>query len=92
MFENVKTLELDGLKSSKPLAGIPIIELNNVQDAFLYDSFPASGTDIFLSLKGDKTNGITLDGNNLKNVRTPLIKSTEVKGGFDLKSRNILAE
>ncbi|WP_256012343.1 glycoside hydrolase family 28 protein [Desertivirga xinjiangensis] len=88
--ENVKTLEIDGVKSFKPHAGVPIVELTNVEDAFLYDSFPAAGTDVFLRLKGERTKSITLDGNNFKNVKTPVIKEAGVAETIQVEPRNIV--
>src|SRR5690606_11721325 len=76
--ENVKVLEIDGVKSYKPHSGVPIVQLHNVEDAFVYDSFPAAGTDIFLKLSGGQTKGIILDGNNFKNVKTPVVSGAEI--------------
>lgn len=83
--ENVKTLEVDGVKSFKPHSNVPILDFTNVEDAFVYDAFPAQGTDVYLRLKGDKTKNITLDGNNFKNVKTPLLKESSV-------TENVLVE
>ena len=82
--ENVSSLIVDGVKSFKPYAGTPIVDLTNVQDAFLYNSFPASGTDVFLRVKGEKTKGITLNGNNFRNVKTPLEKDKSVTENISL--------
>ncbi|WP_207425283.1 glycoside hydrolase family 28 protein [Pedobacter sp. SYSU D00535] len=88
--QDVNVLEIDGVKTFKPHAGVPVVELNNVQDAFVYDSFSPAGTDIYLKLGGEKTKGITLDGNNFKNVKTPLVKDAAVKEVINLDPRNIL--
>ena len=88
--ENVKLLEVDGVKSFTPHAGIPILDFTNVEDVFVYDSFSPAGTDIYLRLKGDKTKGITLDGNNFKNVKTPVVKGNEITEIIQLEQRNIV--
>ncbi|KAA8486392.1 glycoside hydrolase family 28 protein [Arcticibacter tournemirensis] len=77
--ENVKTLVVDGLKSFTPLPGVAIADLTNTEDAFFYNSFPVSGTEIFLKLSGEQTKGIVLKNNNLRNVKTPVIQDISVK-------------
>jgi hypothetical protein len=54
------------------------VQLTDVDDAFLYNSFPRPGTDIFLQLTGEKTKNITLDGNNFRHVKTPVVKDKSV--------------
>ena len=88
--ENVKMLEVDGVKSFTPHANVPILDFTNVEDAFVYDSFSPAGTDIYLKLKGDKTKGITLDGNNFKNVKIPVVKENGVTEIVQLEQRNIV--
>lgn len=88
--ENVKIMEIDGVKSFTPHANTPIIDLTNVQDAFVYNSFSPAGTDIYLKLNGDKTKGITLNGNNFRNVKVPLVKDASVKENVEVESRNII--
>ena len=88
--ENVKILEVDGVKSFTPHPNVPILDFTNVEEAFVYDSFPAAGTDIFLKLSGEKTKNITLDGNNLKNVKTPVVKENGVTENVQVEPRNIV--
>jgi polygalacturonase len=76
--ENVKGLTIDNVSTAKPFNGIPVIELNNVQDVFLYNCNPVKNTDVFLQLKGKDTKGITIKGNNFKNVMKPLVKEESV--------------
>ena len=82
--ENVSNLIVDGVKSFTPLTNTAIVDLTNVKDAFLYNSFPAAGTDIFLRVKGDKTSGIVLNGNNLKNVKMAIEKDKSVTENITL--------
>ncbi|WP_069658774.1 glycoside hydrolase family 28 protein [Arcticibacter eurypsychrophilus] len=77
--ENVKGLEIDGVKSHQPLVGTPVIELNNTEDVFIHNTFAAKGTDVFLKLKGEKTDGIVLRANNFSHVKTPIEQETVVK-------------
>lgn len=76
--ENVNRMEIEGVKTFTPHAGTPVVQLTNVTDAFLYNSFPVFGTDVFLKLIGEKTKGVTLNGNNFRYVKTPVIKDNTV--------------
>jgi polygalacturonase len=86
--ENVHNLEIDGVKSFTPHTNTPLIELINVKDAFLYDSYPRPGTEIFLKLAGEKTSNITLDGNNLRHVKTPIAREKDVAENAILSTRS----
>jgi len=77
--ENVQQLRLDGLRSTMPSAATPLVELTNVEDAFIYNTFPAAGTENFLKLKGPKTRNIVLQNNNFKYVKAPVSQEAEVK-------------
>ncbi|HEY0680262.1 MAG TPA: glycoside hydrolase family 28 protein [Chitinophagaceae bacterium] len=76
--ENVQDMEIAGVKSLTPLNGVPLLSFTNMRNLFLYNCFPAAGTDIFLSFKGKETKDITIKYNNLKNVQRPLIKDESV--------------
>ncbi len=77
--ENVKMLTLDGLKTLSPLPGIAVADLMNTQDAFIYNSFPVKGTDVFLKLNGESTKNITLKSNNFGNMKMPVVQDASVK-------------
>lgn len=79
--DNVNRIEVDGLKTLTPHANTPVIELTNVTDGFIYNAFPVATTDIFLKLSGEKSKDVTLSGNNLRYVKTPILKAEEVKEG-----------
>lgn len=76
--ENVTDLEVDGIKTLKPLAGVPVVSLQNVKGGFLYNNSPAPGTDLFLQLKGKETKNIVVKYNNFVHVLKPLVKDDEV--------------
>ncbi|MBD2722108.1 glycoside hydrolase family 28 protein [Hymenobacter armeniacus] len=76
--ESVQLLRLDGVGSATPLAGTPQVELSDVQDAFIYNSFPAAGTETYLKLKGAKTRSIVLQNNNFKYVKAPVSQDEAV--------------
>ncbi|OUJ73532.1 glycoside hydrolase family 28 protein [Hymenobacter crusticola] len=77
--ENVKTLLLDGVRTLAPKAATATIDLTNAEDVFVYNSFPAAGTETFLKLNGDKTKNVVLRNNNFKYVKAPLKKEDVVK-------------
>lgn len=77
--ETVKTLEIDGVKTATPHPNTPVVELTNVEDAFIYDCFPKPGTDVFLKLNGGQTANITVSGNNFRHVKTPVWKEGKLE-------------
>jgi polygalacturonase len=78
--ENANVIELDAVKTNKPLAGIPVIAMTNTENVFIRNCRPLSVTDIFLQLKGKQTNHILLQGNSFDLVKKAVEKSEEVTG------------
>lgn len=76
--ENVKGIAVNGVKTFKPIEGAPAISLNNVQNAFIYNCYPVTGTNVFLNLKGNKTKDITIKGNNFKYAKQAMVKDNDV--------------
>jgi polygalacturonase len=75
----VNYLTLDNVKSYTPLANSPILDLRNVNDAFIYNANPFTGTTTYLRLSGAETKNISLGNNNFRNAKTPVKKEAEVK-------------
>ena len=78
MGERVSNLVMDGIKTWKPITGKPVIDLNNVQDVFLYNCFPVKGTGVFLNINGSDTKNVTVKGNNFLYAEKPLVKDDAV--------------
>ncbi|MBB5437752.1 polygalacturonase [Pedobacter sp. AK017] len=76
--ENVSALTINGLKSYTPHANAAVITLKDINDAFIYNAFPAAGTDMYLKISGEKTKNITLGNNNFKHVKTPVVTEGKV--------------
>ncbi|WP_316809932.1 glycoside hydrolase family 28 protein [Pedobacter heparinus] len=76
--ENVSSLTINGLKSYTPRVNAAVIDLKNVNDAFIYNSFPAAGTAVYLKISGEKTKNITLGNNNFKHIKTPVVTEGKV--------------
>ena len=58
-------LDIDGLISAKPVAAVPLIKLNNVQDVLIHNSWPFAGTKIFAMINGADTKNVKLSNNEL---------------------------
>jgi polygalacturonase len=76
--ENVKHLEIDGVKTLRPFAGTPVVSINNTEDVFVHNCWPVAGTDVFLQLKGKDTKDVTVKGNNFKYVKNAIAKEDAV--------------
>ena len=76
--ENIDGLVIDGVRTFRPITGKPAIDLNNVQNVFLYNCNPVKDTDVFLQLRGDKTKSVLLKNNNFVNALKPLVKDASV--------------
>jgi polygalacturonase len=63
--EKTERLDIDGLTSAKPLAGVPLIKLVNVQNVLLRNCWPFAGTNIFVSINGADTKNVKLVNNEL---------------------------
>ena len=76
--ENVSDLTIDGVKTLQPLAGKPTIDLNNVQNVFLYNCNPVKETPVFLQVRGERSKGIVLKGNNFAGAVKPVVQEGSV--------------
>ncbi len=70
--ENVSNLQVNGVKNLVPQPGISIVDLSNVNQAYIHNSFPVTGTDVFLKVNGNGNKSIVLQNNNLINVKTAM--------------------
>lgn len=76
--ENVKRVEVEGMKTMHPIPEVPLLSFINAEDVFVHDCFPLTGTGLFVQLKGKDTKQVVLKGNNLIYVKQPVEKSAEV--------------
>ena len=49
--EDVNDIIIDGVRTLKPLTGTAVVNLNNVQNAFIYNNSPVPGSDLFFEPK-----------------------------------------
>ncbi|HCO66402.1 MAG TPA: polygalacturonase [Dysgonomonas sp.] len=66
-FEDSKNIILDNVRSAKPLNDQPVIELSNIENAFITNSFPVVPTHIFSKIKNSK---VVWGNNFMDNVKT----------------------
>jgi len=72
-IRNCKDIELNGIKTTKPLADEPVVRMENVQDAFIHECRAFPGTGSFLELKGKTTKDIFLSGNQLSDAKNSFV-------------------
>ncbi len=58
--------------------GEPVVTMENCRRMFMTDCFALPGTPVFLGLSGAKTEGIALEGNNLKKADKALLRADDV--------------
>jgi polygalacturonase len=71
-------LELDGVKTTNPHAGTPVVQLGQVKNVFIHGCVATPGTETFLRMNEASADDVTLGDNNLKLARTVVEK---VSGG-----------
>jgi hypothetical protein len=71
LFDDVRTLDMDGFRAGAAAASQPTIWMNNVVDALVRGARPAP-TPVFLRLSGDRTHDIKLLGNDFTKVQRPV--------------------
>lgn len=74
----VNNLTINALKTYTPHQNSAVVDLKNVTEVFLYNSFPAAGTNTYLRLSGVETKNIVLGNNNFRNAKNPVKKEIEV--------------
>lgn len=68
---NAQMLVFDNVKTNHPTANSPVIALNDVDKAFIYNCFQMVDTDIFLKVSGEKTSAV-----KVWNCQFDLVKKT----------------
>lgn len=82
--ENIKGLVLDNVKTLNPIASKPTIDLKNVQDVFVYNSFVDKQTPVYLHVSGSKTKNVVLKNNNFLYAQKPLAKEDDVTEAIEV--------
>lgn len=74
----VDGLELDGVKTTKPHDGAPVVKLDQVKNVYVHGCVATPGTETFLRMNAASADDVTLGDNNFKLARTAVEK---VSGG-----------
>ena len=70
LIRDSKELELDGVSTREPLAGVPVIRLDRCPGAIVRGSRAFAGTGTFLSAALGELKNIVLEGNTFTSART----------------------
>jgi polygalacturonase len=65
VFDRVEALELDGLGTLEPQAGLPVLDLRNCGRVWLHSSHAAQGTSVFIRQQGGTPGSLQLTDNEL---------------------------
>ena len=72
---NTTGLEIDGVKTAQPHADAPVIDLDHVQRVFIHGCVAGPGTETFLRVSESSAAEVVMEGNQLKQAKTPLHKA-----------------
>jgi polygalacturonase len=71
LIRDSSELDLDGVQTRNPKAGVPVVRLDRVKRATLRNSVAWEGTGVFLSAGPESEASIKLTGNDFGNAATP---------------------
>ena len=74
-ISNSEIILMNGVQNLSPLTDVPVIELDNVKEVFIYNCFQPVVTDIFLKVSGKESNHIFLT-NNQQHLTTKLVETS----------------
>ncbi len=75
---DVAEVDLNACTSSTPDTKVPVIYLQDVKEAFIHGCRASAGTDVFLSIAGERSQGIHLNGNYLARAVQAVALAAEV--------------
>jgi hypothetical protein len=77
LIRDSKYLDLDGVESRNPRAGVPVVRLDNCAGALVRNSRAWAGTGAFLSVQPGAGKTLVQQGNYLVPAKTPLEESAD---------------
>uniref|UniRef100_Q02B93 Glycoside hydrolase, family 28 n=1 Tax=Solibacter usitatus (strain Ellin6076) TaxID=234267 RepID=Q02B93_SOLUE len=77
LIRDSKDLELDGVSTRKPLAGMPVVRLDRCPGAVVRNSRVFANTGTFLSVGAGELKGVALEGNALGRAEKPTEESAK---------------
>jgi len=69
VLDDVRKVTLDGLDAAWSAGAASLLRLNDVRDALIRGCRPPAGVDVFLTVQGARTDGVTLTGNDFRAVK-----------------------
>ncbi len=81
LLEDIRGLDVRGFVGRQAAAGGAAVVMNQVEDAVLRESRAADGTDAFLEVRGDRSRGIAIWGNDVRKAAVALRTAAEVRPG-----------
>jgi Pectate lyase superfamily protein/Glycosyl hydrolases family 28 len=92
-LEDIRGLEVDGFagKPAKSNSEIPAIVLGQVEDAVIRNARVREGTTVFLEVSGDRSDGIVLHSNDLRQARIPYRIKPQTRKGAVHMSNNVVS-
>jgi len=79
LLERVSEAQLLALKTNKPLADAPVLNLKDCKDILIQNAFPMPGSQAFLSISGSATKGVVLKDNYLNRLEKPVLKANDLQ-------------
>jgi Glycosyl hydrolases family 28 len=87
--DDVKNLEITGLRAAEVASEQPVVKLIQTQDAFLSGCTAPKGSAAFVEVQGDKSDRIVLAGNDLTRAQTAVSVSANVTAGVVAQAGNV---
>jgi hypothetical protein len=78
VLEDVQNASLDGIDAAWSSGSASSLHLANSRDVLVRGCRPATGMDIFLTVQGPRSAGVTLTGNDFRGVKTVIAMKTDV--------------
>ena len=88
--DDVKNLDVDGLRSRPIVGSQPVIQLIQTKQAYIRGCWAPAGTRTFLEAQGDATDSIVLNSNNLLGAEQAFQAGTEVSQAAVTVSGNVV--
>ncbi len=69
VLDDVRNAALDGLDAARSRGAASSLRLADARDVWIRGCRPAPGTDVFLTVQGARTDGVTLTGNDFRDIK-----------------------
>jgi hypothetical protein len=87
--DDVKDLDIDGLRAAQVESGQPVVKLIHTRGAFLRGCTAPTGTATFLAVEGAQSDGIVLAASDLTGAKTPVSLQSDAAPSAVLQAGNV---